>query len=558
MGFYRFIIELKHLKVSFLLLIAINGISRNNAFSFRNNAFSSNVASLQPRLQNNNFHKQHASSNVVIKINTRQRQTARGMHGASVILSKFSSTGVGLANLLVASSVGLYSEVKFSSVAESGAGILVTLITASILSNTGIVPYSHPGYELAWTAFLPASLAFLLLASSGEDDQNQSFSYSNTVTDASEASLVRRIVKVGIAFVFASFGSALGCLCSFKLCRQRIPGSWSLPPPFCLPPHLAALTAGCICASYIGGSVNLFATARFAFSNMSNTFGDGSGRNVLSAIAASDLMTMAVYFAGLAWCNQSKAAISLFEPEHSKTSFVQAENPALPSEMNSNTDKAKYKPEKSSKALSAQYAITLTALGLIGHALVNISNSIERQVGIPGTATGAITLFASLLSYFLYSFKFGSIQLPSSGKKKLRDSSTILSSVCFHIFFASLGFSANIVETASQYGAPTLAFCTIGLSVHVIVTGLLSLLWNSFIGGKFRSMSISLPDALVASNAAIGGPATAATFAGSISSKKTSLEKRALILAGTLWGVVGYAFGTSIGVSFTKALLSKI
>ena len=55
---------------------------------------------------------------------------------------------------------------------------------------------------------------------------------------------------------------------------------------------------------------------------------------------------------------------------------------------------------------------------------------------------------------------------------------------------------------------------------------------------------LQLRHVLVASNAAIGGPATAAAFAGQ--------QKTGLTLAATLWGVVGYGVGTNLGIAASQ------
>jgi uncharacterized membrane protein len=67
---------------------------------------------------------------------------------------------------------------------------------------------------------------------------------------------------------------------------------------------------------------------------------------------------------------------------------------------------------------------------------------------------------------------------------------------------------------------------------------------------------LSIEEVMVASNAAIGGPATAAAFAGSVSNKRMAPRKRRdLALAGTVVGVLGYAIGTSIGLGLSGLLL---
>jgi uncharacterized membrane protein len=59
-------------------------------------------------------------------------------------------------------------------------------------------------------------------------------------------------------------------------------------------------------------------------------------------------------------------------------------------------------------------------------------------------------------------------------------------------------------------------------------------------------------DVLIASNAAIGGPATAAAFCGQLA--ESNPRKPGLTLAATVYGVVGYATGTTIGASLFRIL----
>jgi uncharacterized membrane protein len=546
--------------------------------------------------------------------NRSETTVALKLSPATNILAKvsFVEKGIGLLYLLMATTVGLVSEARYPYVSDKGIGILITLAFASVLSNTGLVPSVHPGYDLAWTTFLPASLAFLLLSSSGtsSDSDNdvalggveENTSSTATATDIissrprpSSHSVWKRIRNVGIAFAFASAASALGCLCSFQLCCAASPMTrtatsgvwmWKLPPRFCLPPHLAALVAGCLCASYIGGSVNLFATAQFVLSTMPHIYKGSGGSDVLSAVAGSDLATMAVYFAALTWMNGNQSLNARFRgrgkllkayvnsaPSQTSKSAKEEISPHT-IDMSANEYESDKIQQPSSvvgmgnvTGLASMLKTSITASMLVcsTYGLVLLSNLIEQRVALPGAATAAITSFASILSFVVFNSKFGAALLSSQTKNTLTKVSSQLSVLCFHVFFASLGFSANVVQTASQYGLPTLAFCSIALSIHVALTGALSYGWNAMVRrlnpndtNEAPDISLSLQDILVASNAAIGGPATAATFAGSISKGERSAVKRALVLSATFWGVAGYAFGTTIGVSFTKAMLSRI
>lgn len=72
---------------------------------------------------------------------------------------------------------------------------------------------------------------------------------------------------------------------------------------------------GCLCASYIGGSVNFFATASIISSQMAVLFPMGSKEmisDLISAMAAADLLVMALYFVGLSAMLSVKKLKSIF------------------------------------------------------------------------------------------------------------------------------------------------------------------------------------------------------------------------------------------------------
>ena len=60
---------------------------------------------------------------------------------------------------------------------------------------------------------------------------------------------------------------------------------------------------------------------------------------------------------------------------------------------------------------------------------------------------------------------------------------------------------------------------------------------------------VSLDELIVASNANVGGPATAASFAG-------LLGRPNLIVPATLYGTLGYGIATTLGVGLFHSLLS--
>jgi uncharacterized membrane protein len=130
-----------------------------------------------------------------------------------------------------AAAFGIYSEHKkwFGKLS----GILVTMISMSILSMTGVVPVaSNPNikvdvYDLVFSYFIPISIPLLLFS-------------SNIIK------IVRESGKLLVAYILGAIGIVLGSFLAYTL--------------FDLGEH-SGYTAGVIVATLIGGSVNFIATA---------------------------------------------------------------------------------------------------------------------------------------------------------------------------------------------------------------------------------------------------------------------------------------------------------
>lgn len=194
--------------------------------------------------------------------------------------------------LLVAASAGYWSETKL----VPNAGILITLGLALVASNVlRLAPTQHALYDACWSTVLPATLALLLLSLPNHSRPRNGIVVEGT-TNASVWTAVKRLA---IPFALASIGSVLGCVLSFAIC-YRHPTVW-------LTPAAASQAAACVAASFIGGSVNFFATAAILSSTSAVT------STLVSAMAAADIVVMALYFAVLSSALQSKRLQRLFD-----------------------------------------------------------------------------------------------------------------------------------------------------------------------------------------------------------------------------------------------------
>jgi uncharacterized membrane protein len=100
----------------------------------------------------------------------------------------------------------------------------------------------------------------------------------------------------------------------------------------------------------------------------------------------------------------------------------------------------------------------------------------------------------------------------------------------FALFFATIGAATGGAAAFSSGGA-VLAFIALQLAVHTLVT---------FAGAS--ALGIPLPVAVVASNAAVGGPGTAAAMA-------TAQGWKGLVPIAVFLGSLGYAVGTGMGLA---------
>jgi len=105
-----------------------------------------------------------------------------------------------------------------------------------------------------------------------------------------------------------------------------------------------------------------------------------------------------------------------------------------------------------------------------------------------------------------------------------------------YMFFATIGASANLASVVGVALPYVILICSAVLLFMVLV----------LIAGKF--MKLDLAELLIATNACILGPATAAAMAAGQGWKD-------LVTPGMLAGILGYSVATFIGMAVTQFLL---
>jgi uncharacterized membrane protein len=449
-------------------------------------------------------------------------------------------------SLVYAAWMGFFSERQLARPLFPSCGIVVSLFVASLLSSfLNCVPKVHPIYDYCWSTILPASLALLLLSlPSNQNARCRETTSKFSLSDNSVFGVVRRL---SIPFLFACIGSILGCTLSYLMCYHY--------PLLLLTPFDACQAAACLVASYIGGSVNFFATAaaiRQLPLAKSLKVGSSSMNHstLMSAMCAVDIVVMAVYFALLSVALQSERLQRWFQSEPSTSIasiFPEDDRKATARLKQSSTEELNY------DSLSYRVPAVLVC-GLLALFFVHISKRLESMVNhiIPGTACGFLCIF---VPYFTRRMSAVPWVDNSSLWRAIQHFAEPMSLFSFLLLFGSIGITAD-VSSAISSGPACLCFSLAAIATHGFVTLFGSYLWKRAFAKRFLNCNnqFDLADVLIASNAAIGGPATAAAFCGQIPKQSSFQRKRSLSIAATVWGVVGYAFGTTIGVSMYKLL----
>ncbi|MDU4860813.1 MAG: DUF819 family protein [Terrisporobacter othiniensis] len=304
--------------------------------------------------------------------------------------------------------------------------------------------------------------------------------------------------KILVLFLISSIGTMLGSILGFLLLNKHIPELGQL--------------AGMMTGSYIGGGAN--------FAAMASAF-DIPG-DLVSAAVVSDNLLMALYFFVLI----SIPSIAFFRKKFKHPHIDEVEKVGIKEGETAASSYWKSK-EVSLKdigfcigsafiivALSVSLADFLASVIPTSNAFLKIINTLfGNQYLIITTVT---MLCATIKSDF-----FGNL----GGAQEI---GTFL----IYLFFVVIGVPASISSIINN-SPLLLVFCLIIVLVNMLVTF-----------GAAKLFKFNLEDAILASNACIGGPTTAAAMA---VSKSWSKLIAPIMLIGTLGYVIGNYCGIIVG-----------
>ena len=368
--------------------------------------------------------------------------------------------------------------------ASKMSGAIVALLGALILTNVGIIPTNCVFFDdIVWGYVVPMAIPLLLLS-------------------CDIRKIGREAGKILIIFLIGSVGTTVGALLGYNLLAGKVD-------------NLAGVAA-MMTGSYIGGTVN-FAAMSAAF----EVPGEAS-----SAAVVADNLLMTLYFFVLI----AIPSIKFFRSKFTHPHLDEVEAQGVSEEAKTQAAAFWGKKPISLCDIAINFAISVIVVWVSTEIAAVISAAFPTNEGrgivndLIGGLFGNKYLILTTISMIIATAF-------SKPLEKLGGSQEI-GTYLIYLFFFVIGAPASI--KAIFLNAPLLlVFCAIMVIVNMLFC---------FVFGKL--FKFDLEDCILASNACIGGPTTAAAMA---ISKGWIKLVGPIMLVGTLGYVIGTYFGTFIG-----------
>ncbi|WP_243298295.1 DUF819 family protein [Bacillus litorisediminis] len=384
--------------------------------------------------------------------------------------------------------ISIYLDQKYKW-ASKVSGAIIALVGAMILANLNIIPTASPVYDAVWGYVIPLAIPLLLFQANLKKIWNESG-------------------KLLIIFLISSIGTVAGVTVAFITLKDYIP----------VLDKIGAMMTG----SYIGGGVNFAAlAAKF------ETPGE-----MVSAATVADNFMMAIYFFVLI----AIPSISFFR-KNFKTPYIdQVEKTGV---REGETQSAAYWKRKDISLKDIAFALgSAFVIVAVSFKLAQVFNSF-----IPSEDSG--NTFLVILDGIL------------GDKYLMLTTITVLLVTVFHRFFERINGAQELgtyliylffVVIGVPASIPLLLEAAPLLLVFVAIIVLGNMVITFFFGRLFK---FTLEEMILASNANVGGPTTAAAMA--VSRGWTDLIAP-IMLVGTLGYIIGNYVGSFMGYWFQSML----
>lgn len=357
-------------------------------------------------------------------------------------------------------------------------GAIVALIGALVLTNLAIIPTNAPFFDdIVWGYVVPIAIPLLLM-------------------QCDIKKIGKESGKLLILFLIGAVGTTFGAILSSKLLGGMIP--------------YPSAVAGMMTGSYIGGGVN--------FAALAGAFDIPGG--VVSATTVADNLLMTMYFFVLI----SIPSVAFFRKHFKHPHVDEVESIGVTEEAK--TQAAAYWGRKEISLRDIAVDFALSAI------IVAVSKIIAGWLGamIPTTNTPLQILNALLGNQYLIITTLAML-VATFGSKHVAKTAGCqeIGTYLIYLFFFVIGVPASIIAII-QNAPMLLVFCTLMVVINMLFC---------FIFGKL--FNFNLEEIILASNANIGGPTTAAAMA--ISKGWVKLVGPVLLV-----GTLGYVIGTYLGL----------
>ena len=397
--------------------------------------------------------------------------------------------------MCISVALAIYLEQKYRWAAKVS-GCIIALILAMVMGNIGIIPTSCVLYDdIVWGVIVPLGIPLLLL-------------------QCDLKKIWREAGRMLTIFLLGAVGTIAGAFIAYAALRGAYVAGGGTAR------DLAAV-ASMMTGSYIGGSVN--------FSTMAMQHGL-RGTPITAAATVADNLLMAMYFFVLA----ALAGTRFFREKFSHPHIDEAEKDMERSEARTQAAALWSRKDISLRDVAMNIAFA-AVVAWISNGLAGIfepfvvegmiSSGEEVLLDFVGKFLGNPYVWITTISVLVATCFSGTVE-------KMHGSQEI-GTYLIYLFLFVIGVPANIFTVLTQ--APLFLVLTL---IMVLVNMLFC-----FLGAHY--LRFDLEDAIIASNANIGGPTTAAGMA--VSQGWSRLVGPAM-LVGVLGYVIGNYAGTIVGI----------